>query len=254
MDKSIRNRRPFLHYLLILLLPFALGCGRYQATGYTATVHALSENKPTDSSLTAFIRPYKENLEKEMGTIIGRSRKELNTQGKGETTLGNLVADLQLEFAREEFGTQVDISVMNNGGLRNNIPAGDITLGNIYELSPFENYLYLLEMDGEGIKALATYAITKRNLGLAGLTLVAEAGNLVSLEIDGASVDPIKKYKVAINDYLANGGDYMDFMPEQKRLEASEFLIRDLLIYKIKERTKSGLLLDANIEGRQQYN
>jgi hypothetical protein len=57
-----------------------------------------------------------------------------------------------------------------------------------------------------------------------------------------------------LSDYLANGGDYMDFLTDKKRLIASEYLIRDMMIYKIKERSAAGLLLDAEIEGRQKYN
>ncbi|WP_158858266.1 5'-nucleotidase C-terminal domain-containing protein [Lunatibacter salilacus] len=254
MAPRCNKPRPLSHYYLLFMLPLILGCGRYQSTGYTAAIHPVSENAASDEELVAFIRPFKENLEKEMNTVIGQSRKELNTKGTGETTLGNLVADLQKEFAKEKFDTQVDISVMNNGGLRNTLPEGDITLGNIYELSPFENYLYLLELDGEGIAELATYAVAKKNLGLSGLTLIAEDNKLVAFEVNGEAVDPAKKYTVAINDYLANGGDYMDFLPGKTRLIASEYLIRDLMIYKIKERSKDGLVLDAEIEGRQKYN
>lgn len=254
MAQRSNKSRPLSHYLLLLFLPLIFGCGKYQSTGYTATIHPLSENMESDETLVTFIRPYKENLEKEMNTVIGQSQKELNTKGTGETTLGNLVADLQKEFAQEKFEIQVDISVMNNGGLRNSLPEGDITLGNIYELSPFENYLCLLELDGEDIAKLAAYAVAKKNLGLSGLTLIAEDNRLVTFEVNGEAVEPSKKYTVAINDYLANGGDYMDFLPDKKRLIASEFLIRDLMIYKIKERSKDGLVLDAEIEGRQKYN
>jgi 2',3'-cyclic-nucleotide 2'-phosphodiesterase (5'-nucleotidase family) len=253
MAQSTKKHRPHFRFLLLFILPLVLGCGRYQSTGYTASIHPLSENDSPDEGLTAFIRPYKEALEKEMNTVIGQSRKELNTKGTGETTLGNLVADLQKEFAEEKFDTPVDISVMNNGGLRNSLPEGDITLGNVYELSPFENYLYLLELDGEGVAELAAYAVDKKNLGLSGLTLRAEDGRLVAFEVNGQTVDPAKTYTLAISDYLANGGDYMDFLLGKKRLISSEYLIRDLMIQKIKERSMEGQLLDAEIEGRQTY-
>lgn len=254
MAQHSNKCRPLSDYLLLFFIPLVLGCGRYQSTGYTSNIHPLSESDSSDKELVAFVRPYKENLEKEMNTVIGQSQKELNTRGTGETTLGNLVADLQKEFAEEKFDTKVDVSVMNNGGLRNNLPEGDITMGNIYELSPFENYLILLELDGEGIAELATYAVAKKNLGLSGLTLIAEDNMLVAFEVNGETVEPSKKYTVAINDYLANGGDYMDFLTDKKRLIVSEYLIRDMMIYKIKERSASGMLLDAEIEGRQKYN
>ena len=253
IPQSIPKRDPFRIYLWLLLLGLIIGCGRYQTSGYTSSVHSLSASEPLDSGLLAVINPYKENLEKAMNTVIGQSKKALDTKGVGETTLGNLVADLQKEFAEEKFGQAVDVSVMNNGGLRNSLPSGDITLGNLYELSPFENYLYLLEMDGQSMTTLATYAAAKKNLGLSGLTLVAEQDRLLSFEINGSPVDPTKTYTLAISDYLANGGDYMGFLTEQKRLITSDVLIRDLLIYKIKELHASGILLDAEIEGRQTY-
>ena len=123
MAYPITIRRPFYIYLCLLLLSVALGCGRFHSAGYTYAIHSPSQNVPTDTSMVAFISPFKENLEREMKTVIGQSRKELNTKGIGETTLGNLVADLQKEFAQERFSTPVDILVMNNGGLRNSLPA-----------------------------------------------------------------------------------------------------------------------------------
>ncbi len=244
---------PILAFLSALLWISAPGCAPLQLGTHQSTYLEINERLPDDQATRAFIVPYKEALEKEMNTVIGESKKELNTKGTSESNLGNLVADLQQKFVERKLSTKVDISVINNGGLRNVIPSGPITVGNIYELSPFENFIYLLEMHVEDIIRLANYTIEKKNLGIAGMYLEAENNELVQVRINGKPLDQNRTYVLAINDYLANGGDYMDFLIEVKRLEKTNFLLREMLLEEIAQLTEKGQKVDASIEGRQIY-
>ncbi|KEO74802.1 5'-nucleotidase C-terminal domain-containing protein [Anditalea andensis] len=206
-----------------------------------------------DKDFEEIIAPYKVRLDAEMNKVIARSEKELTKGGKGETALGNLVADLQKEFSQEKFNLPVDISVVNNGGLRNSLPKGDITVGNIFELAPFENFIYILELNAEDVKRLGEYAVKGKNLGLTGLHLEAKENNLNILTVNGEALDHSRKYLVAINDYLANGGDRMDFLVDLPRVKSSNILMREMLLDKIKALTTEGKKVDAAIEGRQIY-
>jgi 2',3'-cyclic-nucleotide 2'-phosphodiesterase (5'-nucleotidase family) len=207
----------------------------------------------SDQEFEQIIEPYKIKLDAEMNAVIGSSEKELSKGGRGETALGNFVADLQKEFSEEKFNRQIDISVVNNGGLRNSLPQGNITVGNIFELAPFENFIYILELNADDVRRLGDYALRGKNLGIAGLNLEAEDNILTQLRVNGEELDPDKKYLLAINDYLANGGDRMDFLVDLPRIESSNVLMREMLLIKIKELTAEGKTLNADIEGRQIY-
>lgn len=210
----------------------------------------VDEQLQEDNRYVEIITPYKSQLDREMGEVIARGRRELK-KNVGESPLGNLVADMQKDFSEKKFGRRVDISVVNNGGLRNSLPEGDITLGNIYELAPFENVIYLLELSGADVEKVARYAVKGKNLGMAGLSIEAKEGELVYFTVGGKKVEQGENYVLAINDYLANGGDHMDFLIPLTRLVESDVLLREMLVDQMKEWAAAGKAIDAQIEGRQ---
>lgn len=242
-------------FFQLLWLPFillAFSCAQPLVTSNSAVLLGVDGQIPEDSRYVGIIHPYKEQLDKEMGKVIARGAKELK-KNKGESPLGNLVADLQWAYCEEKFGRKVDISVINNGGLRNSLPGGDITLGNIFELAPFENFIYLLELTASDVENLAGYAVKAKNLGMAGLYVAGTEDILSEFRVGGKAVEEGKTYVLAINDYLANGGDYMDFLIPLPRIVESDVLLRDMLVDQMKKWTAAGKAIDAEIEGRQQF-
>jgi 2',3'-cyclic-nucleotide 2'-phosphodiesterase (5'-nucleotidase family) len=154
----------------------------------------------------------------------------------------------------EVWNIEADISVINNGGLRTLLPKGAITLGKVYEISPFENYLYILELSPEDVKTLAHYTVQRQNLSISGMHLKSSNNQLEELLINGRPLDTNKTYLLAINDYLANGGDDMPFLIPVSRYRTSTTLIRDVIITKIKALEAAGKMVDARLEGRQLLN
>ena len=242
------------HLFLVLNLFVWTSCVQPLYISSSASLLSVTQSVEEDSSYLAFIAPYKVQLDEEMKRVIGKGAKELSKVGGGETALGNLVADMQKAYSETKFNQKIDISVINNGGMRNIIPEGDITVGNIYELSPFENFIYLLELTSEDVEELAKYVVRLKNLGISGMQIESEKGELKWLAIGGEMLEKDKTYVLAINDYLANGGDYMDFLVDLPRIYESDVLLRDMLIEQVEEWTTNGELIDAEIEGRQKLN
>src|SRR5690606_32038852 len=209
-------------YVPILLL--ALSCAPSLSKSSQAVLLQVDGQLQEDQRYLEIISPYKTQLDREMGEVIAKGRRELK-KNVGESPLGNLVADMQKDYSEKKFGRRIDISLVNNGGLRNSLPEGNITLGNIYELAPFENFIYLLELTAVDVEKIARYAIKGKNLGMTGLTIESSGGELVSVTIGGEGLVPDKRYVLAINDYLANGGDHMDFLVPLPRLVESEVLM-----------------------------
>jgi 2',3'-cyclic-nucleotide 2'-phosphodiesterase (5'-nucleotidase family) len=241
-----------------LLLTFALftliSCAPSLYKTSQADNLSITEQIEIDPAFDNFIQPYKVSLESKMNTVIGQTDYPILKSGKGETPIGNLLADLQKEFAEEVLGYPIDISIMNNGGIRNTLPKGDITLGNMFEISPFENYLFILEIQGIDVVDLAAYAVKNRNLGINGMEIESLDGEIITLLVNGQEIDDSKTYLLALNDYIANGGDGMEFVKKLPRKVESDYLIRDILIQQIRKKTEKGEKIKSEIEGRQKIN
>src|SRR5690606_32006721 len=125
---------------------------------------------------------------------------------------------------------------------------------NIYELSPFENFIYLVELSAQDVKKLAHYCVKGKNLGISGMRVESEKGELVNFTVGDKEVVEGKTYTLAINDYLANGGDNMAFLIDLPRLVASKVLLREMLLDQMKKWSAEGKLINAEIEGRQILN
>jgi len=123
--------------------------------------------------------------------------------------LGNLIADAQ------RWAGKGDVAIMNNGGIRTELRAGDATYGSLFELQPFGNTLYSLTMTGAQLRGLIEAMLTKTpvNDHVSGLTIKYDpsrpAGSrIVSVTMsDGSPVSDSRSYNVILNDFLATGGE-----------------------------------------------
>src|SRR5262245_14965863 len=140
------NFRRILSFIILISATATFpGCKTQYAIESTRSqkyVFTDSTGNDIDSSVYQFIKPYRDKMEGEMNTVIGVSEQAME-RGMPEGRLGNFVADACMIEARKVFypsdGRQPDFTILNNGGLRRPLPSGNITVGNIYELMPFEN-------------------------------------------------------------------------------------------------------------------
>ncbi len=202
-----------------------------------------------DSLAEATIQPYREQLLMSMDQVIGISKKRL-TEAPVESPLGNFVADAILVQAGDYYSQKIDLSVINNGGLRAPIPQGPVKLSHIYELMPFENTLYILELNGAQTRALFDLLARDQRMAIANSVAIVQNRRATKIFIDGAPFVDQKTYTLAVSDYLAQGGGGMDFLSEAKVLATKDVKIRDLIIEYIKRLEADGIEIDAEIEGR----
>ena len=123
--------------------------------------------------------------------------------------LGNLIADAQ------RWAGKGDIAIMNNGGIRTELRAGDATYGSLFEIQPFGNTLYSLTMTGAQLRGLIEAMLGKQpvNDHVSGLTIRYDpskprGSRIVSVTTaDGAPLSDARSYNVILNDFLATGGE-----------------------------------------------
>ena len=183
------------------------------------------------------ISPYKENLDKTMNEVLSFSMDTYSkNDGDYNTAVGNLMADAVFELTSPLFksrtGKNIDMVLLNHGGIRSNLPKGNITTKTAYSLMPFENSVVVTALKGSVILEMTNYLKSfKKAHPISGLELVLNADNSYrKILVGGKSVDSEKTYYVATNDYLYKGGDRMDFFKKSDTLYDLNYKIRNVLL------------------------
>lgn len=215
-------------------------------------VNAELDARP-DSAAMAILTPYKKTVDSIMSPVIGQSARFMD-RFRPESELSNLVADILRFSASDYIGRPADVGLTNMGGLRTALPEGDITYGNIYEITPFENTLCIVTMKGALLRQLFENVARVHGEGLSGARLViSEDGKLLSATVGGKEIDDNKDYKVATLDYLAEGNDHMEAfaqVADADKLTPENATVRQLFMNYVSEQAKAGKKVDSKIEGR----
>lgn len=124
-----------------------------------------------------------------------------------ESALGNWFTDLMLAA-----NPRAQLAMTNGGGLRSDVPAGEITYGQLFEAMPFDNRFVFLSLTGQQLRQLVTRQVASAgaHTSWGGLRIVASCqggGLALELRIAGKPVDPLARYTLVTSDFLASGGD-----------------------------------------------
>ena len=146
--------------------------------------------------------------------------------------LGNLIADAQ------RWAAKGDVAIMNNGGIRTDLRAGEATYGSLFEIQPFGNFLYSLTMTGAQLRGLLEAMLAKNGLDdhVSGLTIKYDpskpAGSrLVSVTMaDGSALSDTRTYSVIVNDFLATGGEGYNAGQRATSMKSTNIVDLDALI------------------------
>ncbi len=204
-----------------------------------------------DSESLALLAPYKAKVDSVMQRVVGTSAVSMD-KDRPESLLSNLVADVLREAAAKVLGQPADMGLVNMGGLRNVLTGGTVTCGNIFEILPFENSLCVLTLKGSTLKNLFWNIAAKGGEGVSGVCIrITSGGELLECSVAGRPVDEDKLYTVATVDYLADGNDGMEALPQAERRVCPEgIILRNLLMEHFEKQTAAGKPVTARKEGR----
>ena len=226
-------------YLSILSFCFVIvACeteSNQQKYGYNIEIN---QQVLSDSSIVKYYQPFKKNLEESlMNTPISYSPETYKkNDGELNSTLSNMFADATYEMSNPVFnkmsGKNIDIVLLNNGGIRSIISKGNISEKTAFELMPFENSIVVLELNGLSIIKMIDYLRkVKLQHPISGLQITLNNDYSVNeVKINGVSIENEKKYYVATTDYLLEGGDKMYFLAETTKTTDINYKMRDILI------------------------
>ena len=238
---------------------FILGIGLGSCSKYFV-VHdrqsksiAVTDSLPSSElsqKIAGYLNPLHDTLDARMNGVLVQSSKRLS-KGQPESELGNLLSDMMLETAREQTGKNIDIALTNNGGIRAELPAGGITLGNVYEVMPFDNEMVILTLSGANMQKLIDYIAVRKD-PQAGLKLIIEktTHKVLEVSINGQPFDISRNYMIATSDYVANGGDKAEFLKDRIAYDKMNLLLRDCYIDYFKKKGQKGEVINPKLDGR----
>lgn len=208
-----------------------------------------------DSAVYYQVENYKKALDAEMNEVIGHTETQMY-RDIPQGLLNNFVADLVLNKGNEAYrpsdGQAIDFCLLNYGGLRSSLPKGNITRGNVFELMPFENEMIVVTISGEKTKNLFEYLSRKNNWGMpvSGIQLKVKDNEVIEVKIQGKSLDLSRNYKILTSDYLATGGDKMDFFLQAIAYEPLNLRIREVIIEYFINQSAQGKVAKSQIDDR----
>jgi 2',3'-cyclic-nucleotide 2'-phosphodiesterase (5'-nucleotidase family) len=250
-----KNFKPSIKLGFAIILLLSLSCStKHLYVQQTNPQHFVINDNAIDSQIVKTIQPYKQSLDGKMHEVIGTTPVAL-TKNTPESTLGNFFAEAVFDRVKQlpNVDTTNTFAMFNNGGLRTSVPQGNITVGGMFELMPFENKLVIIKMSAERLHKLLDFIAEKDGAPVAGIRFTITDKKATNIFINGKSFDTNTTYYVATSDYLAGGGDKFFTTGENSDMLKTDFLLRDILIDYCKNLSKQNKPIIATLDGRIQY-
>jgi 2',3'-cyclic-nucleotide 2'-phosphodiesterase / 3'-nucleotidase / 5'-nucleotidase len=214
-----------------------------------------------DNDVKALVDTANNQLLPTTGEVIGHNsaavltRKQFTSQGNPTGTFGSsFIGNWAADATRNAVGAQV--GMQNNGGLRIDIPVGDITVGTMWQFMPFDNTIYKVSMNKSDLKAILEQAVMNGGKGIqiSGVKFNYDSTKISGSRVvditweDGSAITDTETITVAAPDFVATGGDgFTAFKPlttGHPELD-SHILARDAFINDL----KAHLTSDPSLQG-----
>lgn len=167
-----------------------------------------------------------------------------------ESELSNFVVDIVRSETERIVKRKVDVAITNFGGIRVDMPEGDVLLDDIRSMFPFNNKLCYVELPGSELLHLMDEVAEFGPQCLSGVKMVIADKKVESLEVGGKPVDPKKKYGVATVDFLLDGGDNVHVARGATKLIITEHIIGHVIEQYIRNMTAEGKAIEYKTDGR----
>jgi 5'-nucleotidase len=217
----------------------AVGILRLAKAGARFEPFVTVPEKADEPDVTRTLEPYRKSAQKIRARVVGKATAPFTRIYHQENPTANLVADAVYAAAKRY---KADFALINGGGLRNGLPAGTLTFGDLFATVPFANSLAIAELTGAELRRMLEIAFSGGHAmpGISGLRVKrldlkpGERGpwdrdlngdgkkedweRAALLEITDEQGNPLKddkRYRLATDDYLVIGGDHQKFVFDQ---------------------------------------
>jgi len=242
-------------WALVFSLVVIVRCKVKQISDYNGVNYPISDTTFISNDLDSLIQPYKVEMESKMDKVIGIAQEDL-IKYTPESPLGDFVSDVVFDAGfryglKDEslaFTKSNTLCLLNFGGLRAPVNKGDITIGNIYELMPFDNEIVIVSLSPSQVKEMLVYLFSKHGQPISN-AMALLSSDKQKLDIGSKAYNFEKDIYVITSDYLAKGGDKMSFFKSSKMIQTG-ILMRDALLNHVKTEK---IIPFYDVEGRIQF-
>ena len=144
---------------------------------------------------------------------------------------------------------------MNIGGIRTSLNKGEITIGDIFNIFPFENSLCLIKLKGNDVKKIFESIASREGEGVSKeiqMTITSD-NKIKNVTVNGKNIDDNRIYTIATIDYLANGNDGMDAFKNATERKDIPVHLRDAMLDEVKKQEAAGKPLNSKMDNRLIY-
>lgn len=222
--------------LFIVMGAGLMACSSHYYKAYNADRIPVSPTIQKDAEIDSMIAPYRSALAVEMNRVIGEATLDLQV-ARPNSNLGQWVSDVLLAYGKDSLlkAKATDypvIAIFNTGGIRSSLPKGNLTVGDVFKVMPFDNLIMALKLPVSQVPEIERYIRQTGGEPIAGCRIVH--GELQ--KEDSTPLASGEYVWVITSDFLANGGDKMLFFQAATEKIMTGVLLRDLLMREI-ERT-----------------
>ncbi len=211
-------------------------------------VDLLTEEIDEDTTMLRMVKDWEQKTQKNFDEVIGYSNDELTRPGFEESMIGDFITDAMREYFN------VDIAIHNSGGIRANLPRGEVTYRDMYNIDALSNTAVLMEMTGKQVIDALEIGMNGHHaiFQISGIKMKYNSKNPIGKRMigvytdDGSEIDTLETYTVVTNSFLAaGGGDYAIFKAAKNIQETLTYLRNIMAIYVQKHSP-----IQRRIEGR----
>lgn len=204
-----------------------------------------------DKAMASFVESVNASIAPLTARVLGQATTTLTRSRDRDSPLGSWTADVMRE------ATGADFAFQNPGGLRADLEAGPVTVGDVYEVMPFDNQIVTVRLTGDQVRELLENGVGPSTcVQVSGISFAFDPSRPRGQRVadvtlpGGRPLEPGRLYVVAVNDFMAQGGDGYRMLAEGKDLKDTGILVRNALERDVEKRTAAKKKLDAPAPGR----
>lgn len=246
-----------IYFSIMMILGIAFSCcaqnvsERHFEYSYQILPVDASYDSKVDPKLSKYLDKQKQMLDERMNVVIGRCDMPMVSYDP-QSPLSNFLTDLLLDKGPKRFADDLtcDVALLNFGGIRTQLPQGNVTVGNIYALSPFDNYLVIVYVKGSELKKALNRFTEKKNAPFAGMQISYQNGRPTSMKIQGKPIENERVYKLITLNFISEGGDNLISGIRFEKVEYSGVIFREFLLEEIQKMTDEGKVIHGEVDNR----
>lgn len=182
--------------------------------------------------------------------VVGYAPESM-TKSRPQSLLSNWAVDAVVARTPEITGVKPDVGILNIGGMRVDMPQGDVLYDDIASMFPFRNFISLVKLKGADLENIFKFFARKRTEAIGGdVRLTVSDGKIDELLVNGEPVDAEKVYTVVTVDFLLDGGDSLYVAKNAVGLEITDIVLFDLIYGYVQDLTAEGKNIESALDDR----